>query len=249
MSVAAAPYRPLLVVCALGTERRALRGGSWASAPARAGILRTGMGGPAAYRAVSGALSRADTAEAALLVTGFCAALAPDITPGDVVVPDEVRDAAVPERSSPGPGAPVAGGLFGCSRADTLAEALRRRGIRVHRGAMTSADHVVRGAERAALSAMGAVAADMECAATLRAAADAGADGGAEQHQRRPVAVARVVVDTPGSELLRPATIRNGLRAYRTLRAAVPAFVDWQRALALGPPTVASAEEGVAKQC
>jgi hypothetical protein len=60
----------------------------------------------------------------------------------------------------------------------------------------------------------------MECAATVRVAARTDPD--------RPVAVARVVVDTPVSELFRPATIRNGLHAYRALKAAVPAFLEWQ---------------------
>jgi hypothetical protein len=111
-----------------------------------------------------------------------------------------------------------------CPDAEEMARALLGRGLRVHRGPMVSADHVVRGRERSELHATGAIAVDMECAATIRAA-------DRPSGERRPVAVARVVVDTPDSELLRPATITNGLRAYRALRRAVPAFTDWQRAV------------------
>src|SRR5204862_125250 len=70
--------------------------------------------------------------------------------------------------------------------------------------------------EREELRRAGAIAVDME-SAWLAAAAGA-----------RPLAVVRVVVDTPGRELRRPlATARGGLRALRTLRRAVPALQTW----------------------
>jgi hypothetical protein len=51
-----------------------------------------------------------------------------------------------------------------------------------------------------------------------------------------PVAAVRVVVDTPEHELLRPATLPAGLRAFRTLRATVPALLGWHRAVAAEVP-------------
>lgn len=100
------PPPPLLLVCALGVERRALRGGGLSAAPGAVGVLRTGMGPVAAARSVGRALAglpgpadppgrpagpggaRAGTA---VLATGFCAGLAPGMKPGDVMVATEVR--------------------------------------------------------------------------------------------------------------------------------------------------------------
>jgi hypothetical protein len=64
----------------------------------------------------------------------------------------------------------------------------------------------------------------MEAAAVLAAAA--------ELRPELPVAVLRVVVDTPERELLRPGTLPAGLRAWRTLRAVVPALTAWHRSAA-----------------
>lgn len=84
-----------------------------------------------------------------------------------------------------------------------------------------TADHVVRGLERRALHLQGALAVDMEAAAVLAALR--------ERRPTLPAAVLRVVVDTPERELLRLGTLPAGVRAWRTLRAAVPALVDWYR--------------------
>ncbi|MGQ4412354.1 1-hydroxy-2-methyl-2-butenyl 4-diphosphate reductase, partial [[Kitasatospora] papulosa] len=84
--------------------------------------------------------------------------------------------------------------------------------------------HVVRGAERAGLRAAGAVAVDMESAATLRTAVRTGP---------RPVAAVRVVVDAPEHELVRIGTVRGGISAFRVLRAVLPAFHEWHRSLLL----------------
>ncbi|WP_431772890.1 1-hydroxy-2-methyl-2-butenyl 4-diphosphate reductase [Streptomyces cucumeris] len=206
---------PLLIACALGIERFALRGGD-ADAAGPVTVLRTGMGPQAAERAVARALS-GDSAPAvptAVLATGFCAGLVPGMHPGDLVVADETRDPA---------GRTVCAGT--AFLADALAELVPpgpRRGPRrtVHIGPLAGSNHVVRGAERAALHTTGAIAVDMESAATLRCAARRGA---------RPVAAVRVVVDAPEHELVRIGTLRGGISAFRVLRTVLPAFFDWHR--------------------
>jgi nucleoside phosphorylase len=105
-----------------------------------------------------------------------------------------------------------------------LAAALTRLGVTVHTGRIAAADHVVRGAERSALRAAGATAVDMESAAVQHAALAAGP---------RPVTAVRVVVDTPEYELLRVATLRTGINAFRVLRSILPAFLDWHRSTEL----------------
>jgi purine-nucleoside phosphorylase len=120
--------------------------------------------------------------------------------PGDVVVSDDGYESAA------------------------LAAALKAAGHTVHTGTLAESDHVVRGAERTALAASGAIAVDMESAAMRRAALAEGA-----QH----VAAARVVVDTPEFELVRVGTLRTGIIAFRVLRDLVPAFLDWHRTTAL----------------
>jgi hypothetical protein len=47
------------------------------------------------------------------------------------------------------------------------------------------------------------------------------------------VTAVRVVVDTPEYELLRVATLRTGITAFRVLRSALPAFLEWHRSIAL----------------
>lgn len=203
-AVHGAPH-PLLVVCALGIERFALRAAEREGAAGSVALLRTGMGPRAAEGAVREALLTRDALRsAAVLATGFCAGLAPGLRPGDIVV-DERSDAA-----------------------GVLADALGRRlsgapgRTAVHTGRIAESDHVVRGAERASLAAAGAVAVDMESAAVRRAALAAGPGP-------RPVAAVRVVVDTPEYELVRMATVRTGITAFRVLRSVLPALLDWHR--------------------
>ncbi|MFF2010648.1 1-hydroxy-2-methyl-2-butenyl 4-diphosphate reductase [Streptomyces sp. NPDC058195] len=209
----AGPAAPLLIACALGIERFALRSGR-----ARAGpqpgpvtVLRTGMGPRAAEEAVVRALGRDGTAGAAVLASGFCAGLRPGMRPGDLVVADETRED---------------GESTACTGTGLLVEALSRAvpGRTVHTGPLTGSAHVVRGHERAGLRATGAIAVDMESAATLRTALRSGP---------RPVAAVRVVVDAPEHELVRIGTIRGGISAFRVLRAVLPAFYEWHRSLLL----------------
>ncbi|MEW2523009.1 phosphorylase family protein [Actinacidiphila alni] len=191
---------PLLVVCALRIERTALRRGAARSGAEGVTVLRTGMGPTAADRAVREALHQPELHGSAVLTTGFCAGLAPGMRPGDVVVAEDGHES------------------------EALAAALKAAGHTVHTGPLAESDHVVRGAERAALAATGAIAVDMESAAMRRAALAEGA---------RHIAAARVVVDTPEFELVRVGTLRTGIIAFRVLRDLVPAFLDWHRTTVL----------------
>ncbi|MFJ7625044.1 1-hydroxy-2-methyl-2-butenyl 4-diphosphate reductase [Streptomyces sp. NPDC097595] len=210
----AGPAAPLLIACALGIEQLALRTGRGRAvdAPDRVTVLRTGMGPRAAETAVARALGRDGGApHTAVIASGFCAGLAPGMHPGDLVVAEETR---------------AAGDPVPCTAAELLAEALARAvpGHTVHTGPLTGSDHVVRGHERAELRATGAIAVDMESAATLRTALRSGP---------RPVAAVRVVVDAPEHELVRIGTFRGGISAFRVLRAVLPAFYEWHRSLLL----------------
>lgn len=191
---------PLLVVCALRIERFALRRGAARNAAERVAVLRTGMGPEAADRAVREALHDPELHGSAVLTTGFCAGLAPGMRPGDVVVAEDGHES------------------------EALAAALKAAGHTVHTGPLAESDHVVRGAERTALAATGAIAVDMESAAMRRAALASGT---------RHIAAARVVVDTPEFELVRVGTLRTGIIAFRVLRDLVPAFLDWHRTTVL----------------
>jgi nucleoside phosphorylase len=207
---------PLLIACALGIERLALRGGDHGEAAGPVTVLRTGMGPQAAERAIARALAGAPARRTAVVATGFCAGLVPGMHPGDLVVADETRDGA---------------GRTVCTGTEQLARALAdllpsgpRRGRTIHSGPLAGSGHVVRGSERAELGATGAIAVDMESAATLRGAVTAGP---------RPVAAVRVVVDAPEHELVRIGTLRGGISAFRVLRAVLPAFFEWHRSLLL----------------
>lgn len=205
---------PLLVACALGIERVALRTGGRRGADTPMTLLRTGMGPKAAERSMTRALEGDALRDAAVVATGFCAGLAPGMHPGDLVVADETRDAH---------------GRTLCVAPDLLVKELVKAvpGRTVHTGPLLGSDHVIRGHERGALLATGAIAVDMESAATLRAATVAtGGDG-------RPVAAVRVVVDAPEHELVRIGTLRGGLSAFRVLRSVLPAFFEWHRSLLL----------------
>ncbi|WP_037863099.1 1-hydroxy-2-methyl-2-butenyl 4-diphosphate reductase [Streptomyces sp. NRRL S-340] len=213
---------PLLIACALGIEHLALRSGDRgarragrraAGGPERhrtegqVDILRTGMGPRAAERSVTRALADPALARAAVLATGFCAGLAPGMHPGDLVVAEETRDPR---------------GTVACVGTELLVKELARAlpGRAVHTGPVTGSDHVVRGPERSDLRATGAIAVDMESAATLLTAVRAG---------ERPVAAVRVVVDAPEHELVRIGTVRGGISAVRVLRAVLPTFFEWHR--------------------
>ncbi|MEU2062953.1 1-hydroxy-2-methyl-2-butenyl 4-diphosphate reductase [Streptomyces sp. NPDC013455] len=202
---------PLLIACALGIEHLALRTGDRGGAGGPVTFLRTGMGPRAAERRVTRHLAGPAAAGAAVLATGFCAGLDTGMHPGDLVVAEETRD---PHGTVP------------CVGTEPLVEELARLlpGRTVHTGPLTGSDHVVRGPERNDLRATGAIAVDMESAATLLAAVRTG---------ERPVAAVRVVVDAPEHELVRIGTVRGGISAFRVLRSILPAFFEWHRSLPL----------------
>ncbi|MFE9394353.1 1-hydroxy-2-methyl-2-butenyl 4-diphosphate reductase [Streptomyces flavidovirens] len=207
-SMEPAEHAPLLIACALGIEQFALRSGHRKEAPGPVTVLRTGMGPKAAATAVRQALAHGGPApDAAVIASGFCAGLVPGMHPGDLIVADETR----------GPH-----GTSACTGVELLAKALDRvvPGRTVHTGPLLGSAHVVRGPERARLAATGAIAVDMESAATLGSALRAGP---------RPVAAVRVVVDAPEHELVRIGTLRGGISAFRVLRAVLPAFFEWHR--------------------
>ncbi len=164
-------------------------------------VVHTGMG--VARASAAAARVCASTApDEPVAVAGFAGALRPGVRPGEIVVASEVR--------TPG------GGPIPCPSAPLVANALRRRGFTVHVGPIVTVDEVVQGkAERAELAVSGALAVDMEAAAVLQHA------GG------RPVAVVRVIVDTPDRPLWHPGTLTGGAAALRALRQAAPALKDW----------------------
>ncbi|MEV6401270.1 1-hydroxy-2-methyl-2-butenyl 4-diphosphate reductase, partial [Streptomyces sp. NPDC051907] len=178
---------------------------------AHAGAERSVLAALSAERSVLAALGEEGMRGAAVVASGFCAGLAPGMHPGDLVVADETRHP---------------GGATSCTRTSLLVDAVARAlpGRVVHTGPLTGSDHVVRGHERAELRASGAIAVDMESAATLRSAVSTGP---------RPVAAVRVVVDAPEHELVRIGTVRGGISAFRVLRAVLPAFFEWHRSLLL----------------
>ncbi|MET8806506.1 1-hydroxy-2-methyl-2-butenyl 4-diphosphate reductase [Streptomyces sp. NPDC004546] len=202
---------PLLIACALGIEHLALRTGDRGGAEGPVSFLRTGMGPRAAERSVTRQLAGPALAGAAVMATGFCAGLAPGMHPGDLVVAEETRDPR---------------GAVACVGTELLVKELVRilPGRTVHTGPLTGSDHVVRGHERSDLLATGAIAVDMESAATLLTAVRGG---------ERPVAAVRVVVDAPEHELVRIGTVRGGISAFRVLRSILPAFFEWHRSLLL----------------
>ncbi|MFC8844228.1 1-hydroxy-2-methyl-2-butenyl 4-diphosphate reductase [Streptomyces griseoincarnatus] len=202
---------PLLIACALGIEQFALRRRERTTPGGPVTVLRTGMGPAAAERSVTRVLADPALHGAAVLATGFCAGLAPGMHPGDLVVAEETRDPR---------------GTVPCVGTELLVKELMRAmpGRTVHTGPLTGSGHVVHGHERSDLLATGAIAVDMESAATLLSAVRAA---------ERPVAAVRVVVDAPEHELVRIGTVRGGISAFRVLRSVLPAFYEWHRSLLL----------------
>jgi len=182
----------LLVLAPMHVEAAAVRGGGR--------VLRTGMGSRRAR--IAAARSLAIDADA-VAVAGICGAVASDLATGDVVLPTELR-------TTGGDSVPLI-------VSETLAAALRKRGLRVHTGPLLSIDHIAGAAERQSLGATGAVALDMETAWLAPAAAG------------RPFAVVRVVADTCGRRLADPRFATDIARALVVLRRAVPALGEWAR--------------------
>ena len=176
-----------------------LRVEAWALRPGLGdcGVMRTGMGPERSRRA---AQKLADSPAQRVAVAGLCGALTPGLAPGDVVVASRLLGGEEP--------VPV-------REAESMRAALARIGIDARMGPLLSVDHVVRGAERSRLAESGALVVDMESAWLAQ-----GANG-------RPLAVLRVVLDTPGREIVRPGALVDFGIALRRLRRIAPALAAW----------------------
>lgn len=201
--------RPLLLAPLLIEQRALLRGGATT-------VLRSGMG---ETKSLVFARQLADgRTPAAVVVAGMGAGMR-GLLPGDLVVATEVRH---PD-----------GSVYTCPWADSLAaslgEALGPGSVRIHTGPVATVRKLVRTAERGPLAEAGVVAADMESAFLLGGLAGRAGQPGC------PWAVVRVVSDAPGHELMRPGIVRNGLRAYRSLKASGRALSAWIEEVSGGP--------------
>ncbi len=187
---------------------------AWAvrRAKPRARVLHTG------YGTRSAAADLGAHPDAAVAVTGVCGATGPDVSPGDVVVATEVLDAD----QRVGTGTP-------CPSAPLLANALRRIGCRVHCGPVRTLPRLSSARRSGELGADGVLAVDLESVHLARAAGD------------RPLAVARVVVDTPERPLGRVDMPWRGAVALARLAQVTQALQEWgaavgSRELALASP-------------
>jgi 4-hydroxy-3-methylbut-2-enyl diphosphate reductase len=168
--------------------------------PAVGGPALLGLAAPPIARAVRLPAPASAPDAAAVAVLGLAAALADDLTPGTLVVADQLLDARGRRATDRLPAAPL------------ISAALHRRGLPARVGPVVSADSLVKEAPPLAqLAATGAVAVDADSLALL-----------AGCKRDRPVTVLRAVADAPAS-------IANWL-ALQALRAAVPALEDWAAA-------------------
>ena len=135
-----------------------------------------------------------------LALLGVAGGVAPQVRVGDVVVASEVRGDDI---------------TISCPSAPLLAGALRRAGLRVHVGPIATRRGLTRPAELATVAAAGVLAVDMETAPVASAA------------RGRPFAAVRVVSDTVSVPLWRPAMLRNGVIALRTLQRAAAVVESW----------------------
>lgn len=208
-----------MLVCApLRIEARALRAGL-----DRRTVLRTGCG-PARSARSAAFLAAGEDTDTAMVVAGLGGGLAPGFRSGDVVVGDELRDrdGTIHRRiihCGHIDSDVIRCGHYRCGHVSSLVDLLRQEGLRVHRGPIASADHVVLGTERAALARDGALAVDMESAELARGAHD------------RPLAVVRVLLDTPGEPLIGAGLPGRLHRALHVLRLLGVPLDRWSRAV------------------
>ncbi len=186
-----------LLVCApLGLEALALRRGLASGADVR----RTGFGAARSARQAAG-LGSAEFSMLAIAGTG--GGVGAGLAPGDLVVGTQVTGPA---------------GTVPCPSAPLLAGELRRAGLRVHAGPIATVPRIAAGRSRSRLRSDGALAADLESALLLGAAAG------------RPAVVVRAISDTPGQGLASPRLMSGGIAALRSLRLAGPALSSWAAA-------------------
>jgi len=171
-------------------------------APLRSEALALRLGGAPVHRTGMGVDARGADADV-VVVAGVCGAVDPGLRSGDVVVATELRDGSETIRKLAG--------------AATLANALRRRGLRVVTGPVFTAQRVLGRVEREQLRAEGVVAVDMESSRLA-------------PRDERPFAVVRVVVEEADQDLMHPRTLFTGTLALARLRRTAPALVEWARA-------------------
>jgi 4-hydroxy-3-methylbut-2-en-1-yl diphosphate reductase len=200
-----------LTVCApLAIEasavRRGLDGAGVTAVPGGVRVVRAGYG-PA--RAARAAARVATSAPDMLAIAGVGGGLISDLRTGDIVVASSVSDGVT---------------TVACPSASLVAGELRRSGLPVRVGPISTVEHLLRPGQHAAAAAGGAIAVDMESAPLL-----AGAGG-------RPAVVIRAISDTPEHSVIGPHIVSGGIRALRSLRLAAPALTRW--AAACGPRKV-----------
>jgi 4-hydroxy-3-methylbut-2-enyl diphosphate reductase len=171
--------------------------------------------GPVRAAAAARRLAEAAAPPTAVAVAGLGGALAGGLHPGDVVVADRLVSASGAEMAR-------------LPSASWLVDELRRAGLNVRTGTVMSTDHIVTGAERGTLAALGADVVDMESTALAGAAWPA------------PLAVVRAISDSPGVELFSPAGAAGVGKALRSLHRCRDSLARW--AAAVRPREVLLAE-------
>ena len=162
-------------------------------------VARTGAG-PRRAQAFADRRAAADQAHAGAVVLGLGGAVTGALAPGDVITAEVVR--------GPGEDRPIRG-----AAPEEIASCLQAAGIETVRGPVRSVARPVRGARRHSLAADGTLAVDMESWWLLAA-------------EPRPLAVVRVICDTPGSELVSlslPWRVRRSLAVLSRIAATLEA--------------------------
>ena len=191
--------------CPLRLEAAAARRGARGAT-----VVRTGMGPERARRFATGrnaatpavggqALpARVPPRRAAAVVLGLAGATCDSSAPGDVIVAEAVH----------GPGRPR---LPDGEVAEAVESHLTEAGLAVRRGGLCSVERPARGPERDSLRGAGALAADMESWWLMEA-------------DPAPLAVVRVICDTPTAELVRfslPWRVRRALLVISRIAATL----------------------------
>jgi adenosylhomocysteine nucleosidase len=198
----------IAVIAALAVETACLGYDLW---PARGGRIGLRQSGPGAERALAGAREMLAGGAAGLIAWGFSGALVPGLAAGTVLLPARVRSS---------------GGRV-LATDPRWREAIRCAidpRIEVHSGDVATVADVLEtpGLKERAAREYDAVAVDMESAAVLAAALDAGVPG----------VVVRVVLDTATDALPEHARAWIDERGHRRLAPALAAALDprqWRR--------------------
>lgn len=168
-------------------------------------VVRCGMG-PVRSAACGAGLAQSLAPDAPVAIVGVCGALSSDLTPGMVIVADEVSRTDGTATTLP--------------HSAAVARILSDRGVAVRVGRMVSVARLVRGGRRQELAIGGAIAVDMESEPLVRALSG------------HPIVVVRAVADTPDAGLVGGGL--RGLLALRRIRPALAIWEDTIRRDATG---------------